>query len=114
MDEIFRIWTHGRALLDELLDFLNNFHSIIKFTSTVSDISLPFLDVLVSINIGFISTDLYCKPTDTHQYLNGKSCHPSHIKKAIPYSQALRLRRICSDRDSLVPSVATLKILRIL
>ena len=44
-----------------------------------------------------LSTDLFCKPTDTHQYLHKKSCHPWHTKKAIPYGQALRLRRICSE-----------------
>ena len=42
-------------------------------------------------------TDLFCEPTDTHQFLHKKSCHPWHTKKAIPYSQALRYRRICSE-----------------
>ena len=40
---------------------------------------------------------MFCKPTDTHQYLHKKSCHPWHTKKAIPYSQVLRYRRICSE-----------------
>ena len=30
----------------------------------------------------------------THQYLNFKSCRLPHVKKGIPYSQALSLRRI--------------------
>ena len=33
------------------------------------------------------------KPTDTHQYLEASSCHPSHCKTSIPFSQALRLNR---------------------
>ena len=46
---------------------------------------------------GKIKTDLYTKPTDTHHYLNWTSCHPCHTKGAIPYSLALRLRRIYSE-----------------
>ena len=45
---------------------------------------------------------MYTKPTDKHQYLHTKSCHPRHCKTAIPFSQALRLRRICSEQDNLV------------
>ena len=44
-------------------------------------------------------TDLYIKPTDTHQYLHASSCHVFHSKKSIPYSQALRLNRICSENS---------------
>ena len=44
-----------------------------------------------------IITDLYVKPTDTHQYLESSSYHPYHCKKSIPYSQALRLNKICSN-----------------
>ena len=48
-----------------------------------------------------IKTDLYTKPTATHQYLHATSCHPHHNKTSIPYSQALRLRRICSNDGDL-------------
>ena len=46
---------------------------------------------------GQIITDLYVKPTDTHQYLDSSSCHHHHCKKSIPYSEALHLNRICSN-----------------
>ena len=29
-------------------------------------------------------TDVYHKPVDSDQYLNSKSCHSPHVKKAIP------------------------------
>ena len=54
------------------------------------------MDIQVKIIEGTISTDLYSKPTDIHAYLSWTSCHPHGTKKGIPYSQALRLRRICS------------------
>ena len=95
--DIFMIWTEGPDNLKIFIDYLNNIHSTIKFTSSHSSTNIPFLDVSVSLtNDGSISTDLYTKPTDKHQHLLYSSCHPSHTKKAIPFSLALRLRRICS------------------
>ena len=44
-------------------------------------------------------TDVYSKPTDAHHYLDHRSCHPNHVKKGIPYGQALRLRRICDSDE---------------
>ena len=43
--------------------------------------------------------DLFVKSTDTHQYLLHTSCHPSHIRKSIPFSVALRIRCICSTSE---------------
>ena len=50
---------------------------------------------------GLIGTDLHIKPTNTHQHLRMNSCHPDHCKASIPYSQALRLFRICSEEEHL-------------
>ena len=49
---------------------------------------------------GKLHTSLYTKPTDSHLYLHYSSFHPKHQKQSLPYSQALRLRRICSDARS--------------
>ena len=46
---------------------------------------------------GVLTTDLFCKPTDTDQFFHSKPCHPWHTKKVIPYSQALKYRRICPE-----------------
>ncbi|PIK34741.1 putative rab proteins geranylgeranyltransferase component A 2 isoform X2 [Apostichopus japonicus] len=74
----------------------------IKFTSDYSHQQVNFLDVTVRKEHGSLSTDLYTKPTDTHQYLHSSSCHPRHCKSGIAYSQALRLRRICSNNSSFI------------
>ena len=36
---------------------------------------------------------------DKHQYLLKSSCHPSHTKQSIPFSMALRLRRLICSKD---------------
>ena len=41
------------------------------------------------------------KDTDTHSYLRYESAHPPSCKKGIPYSQFLRLRRICNNDQTL-------------
>ena len=81
----------------EFIDFLNSAHHSIKFTAEYSKETIHFLDVQVIKKDDRIVTDLYTKPTDTHQLLHHSSCHPSHTKRGIPYGQALRLRRICSE-----------------
>ena len=90
------IWTEGLDHLKIFVDFRNNIFPTIKFTSNHSLTNVPFLDVMVYLNNGTIETDLYTKPTDKHQHLVSSSCHPQHTKKAIPFSLALRIRRICS------------------
>ena len=100
IDDIFFLWQHGEDKLRSFIDKINKVHSTIKFTAERSKTSINFLDVTVSLIEGVIETDLYVKPTDSHQYLQSSSCHPFHCKKGIPYSQALRLNRICSETNS--------------
>jgi hypothetical protein len=100
IDDIFMIWTEGDDHLNVFINYLNNIHPTIKFTSSHSQTEIPYLDVTVSLHNGNIHTDLYTKPTDKHQHLLYSSCHPYHTKKAIPFSLALRLRRICSSDET--------------
>ena len=55
------------------------------------------LDIKVSIKGNGLRTSVHYKPTDSLSYLLHSSSHPSHVKNSIPYSQCLRLRRLCSD-----------------
>ena len=96
IDDIFMIWLGGEERLKVFMEYMNSFHRTIKFTFDWSYKQVNFLDVNVLLDNGVISTDLYSKPTDKHQYLFHTSCHPNSCKKGIPFGQALRIRRICS------------------
>ena len=98
IDDIFMIWQHGRENLTKFLEALNSCHPTIKFKAEcISADRVNFLDVDVIRSGNQLTTDLYVKSTDSHQYLHASSCHVFHSKKSIPYSQALRLNRICSE-----------------
>ena len=102
IDDIFLIWKSDQDSLINFINYLNSVAPSIKFTHEISAHSVNFLDTTVlKDNQGNISTDVYQKPTDTHPYLHWTSAHPPHLKRSIPYSQALRLRRICSSTDTL-------------
>ena len=97
IDNIFIIWTYGEDELRKFIEYLNSKHTTTKFTDETSKTSIDFLDITIRIETdNSISTTLFCKPTDSHNYLLFSSEHPRHILKGIPYSQFLRVRRICS------------------
>ena len=96
IDDIFFIWTHGEEKLQFFLADLNKYYPNINFTHESNKECINFLDLKVSLLNNKLSTDLYIKPTDRHQYLHYSSSHPDHTKKSIVYSQTLRLNRVCS------------------
>ena len=100
IDGIFFIWTESEESLEKLLEILNKLHPNLKFTYEKSKEKINFLDVVIKIKKGKIITDLYCKPTDDHQYLHYDSCDADHIKRSIIFSQTLRLK-ICSEKNDL-------------
>ncbi|KAJ8034032.1 hypothetical protein HOLleu_24446 [Holothuria leucospilota] len=85
--------------LGDLKQHVNNFHYSIKFTTESSYTQMSFLHVLVKLYHGQISTSVYHKPTDTHQFLNFHSFHSLALKKSIVYRQCVRLKRICSHSE---------------
>ena len=65
--------------------------------------------MVIKIKEGRIITDLFCKPVDSHQY-HYDSCHAGHIKMSVIFIQALRLKRICSEKNDLNVHVEDVKI----
>ena len=97
IDDCIGAISSSREELDQFITSVNSFHPALKYTWEISETSLAFLDIKVSIRGNALCTSVHYKPTDSHSYLLYSSSHPSHVKNSIPYSQFLRLRRLCSD-----------------
>lgn len=97
IDDIFFIW---KGTEEELLKFfaeINLIHPTIKFDHTFSKKTTNFLDSKVSIIGNRLSTSVFTKPTDRKAYLHSKSYHPKSTKDSIAFSQATRLKRLCTE-----------------
>ena len=114
LDDIFKIFKGTTKQLHSLFEDMNKIHPTLKFTMTHTtpekespedncgcekNNSVPFLDTELSIENGKIEIDLHRKKTHSNQYLLPSSCHPKATSKAIPYSLALRIIRICTKKD---------------
>ena len=97
IDDCIGATSSTREELTQFITAVNSFHPALKYTWEISDTSLAFLDIKISIEGNGLCTSVYYKPTDSHSYLLYSSSHPSHVKNSIPFSQFLRLRRLCSD-----------------
>ena len=97
IDDCIGAISSNREELNRFNTSVNSFHPVLKYTWEISETSLAFLDIKVSISGNGLCTSVHYKPTDSHSYLLHSSSHPSHVKNSIPYSQFLRLRRLCSD-----------------
>lgn len=111
IDDIFFTWDKTRDDFQTLINSLNSWHQTIKFEPTISDSEVNFLDTTVFIDKTdyTLHTKLFRKPTYRVQYLQYRSNHPQHVMKAIPYSQALRYKRIIDDNETLNIELNTLR-----
>ena len=109
IDDIFFIWKGTEQELLKFFSDINLVHPTIKFDYSYSRKSVNFLDSKVSILGRKLGTSVYTKPTDRKAYLHSKSYHPRTTKESIPYSQATRLKRICTERSDFLESAERLK-----
>ena len=109
IDDILCVFTEDSPLIQTMFEWLNSLHPTIKFTMDKGK-SISFLDTYLTIREdGSIRIRPYTKPTDRKQYLLPSSCHPQHIFRAIPYSQALRIIRICNNQEDTIRELKNLK-----
>ena len=101
------------------LNFLNRMHPSIKYTVENPEIinqdgknvqTLVFLSLIIHLNDdGDIWTDVFYKPTNTHEYLNYQSHHPTHVKNNIPCCLAKRIVVFTSKEDSMKKNLDDLR-----
>ncbi|XP_077977051.1 uncharacterized protein LOC144442164 [Glandiceps talaboti] len=89
IDDVRFIWLHGDQQLSDFHTHCNSIHPTLQFTMEHSTSEIAFLDTKMFIKNNELHTTVYSKPTDKHSYLLPSSCHPRHVFKSIPYSQAL-------------------------
>ena len=77
------------------IDHLTNFNSSIKYTYTISNNTVTFLDLHLTIDNNHIKPCAHFKPTDSRDYLLVSSSHPPYCKQSIPFSQLFRIKRCC-------------------
>ena len=61
--------------LERFIGFVNSFHPALKFTWEISETSVTFLDINISVQDNKLATSVHCKPTDLHNYLLYLSSH---------------------------------------
>lgn len=100
IDDVFLIFSGTVEELNQFHEFLNSRLDSIRFSLEYSMSSISFLDVKVFRSTGqVLQTTVFRKSTDKNNFLHSKSYHPPSMKKSIPYSQFLRIRRICSTDE---------------
>ncbi|XP_073433457.1 uncharacterized protein [Dendrobates tinctorius] len=100
IDDIFCVWTGDTNSLTDFVHDLNQSIPNLTFTSHSNTQSVSFLDTMITkTDSGTLTSDLYVKPTDRNSLLHWSSCHPRHVKIALPKSQHDRIDRIVSKPD---------------
>ena len=97
MDDYFGISTSTKKELKDFMQYVNDFHPSLIYTYDISDTSVNFLDISISMTQHGLATDIFYIDTDIYSYLRYESAHPPSCKKGIPYSQFKGLRRICNN-----------------
>ena len=106
-DDCFDIWTQSQDALITFTDFLNtigqnlDWKTKLKFEVKFDKKKLDLLDTSLHLMDGRLEVDLFSKSTDAHLYLLPSLNYPPNITLNIPYGVGLRLKRICSESNSL-------------
>lgn len=110
MTYLFSIIENNNNNSINILNFLNNLHPNIKFTTEEEkDGSLPFLDVRINATKEGYKTTMYRKKTFTGVYLNWTSLTSKKYKLSLIYTLMDRIWKICSDNKARDIEVRRLK-----
>ena len=102
IDDVFGIWNFTD---DTSYAMWISFQQDLSFgtlhwTVNEPDLRCTFLDVIVSLSNGTISTTIHEKDLNLHLYLPPSSCHPPGVLKGLIYGSFHRILRLTSKRPA--------------
>lgn len=100
IDDIFMVWHDSPEELNHFVDHMNSVHPTIKFTKTVSNDEITYLDLDIYLQSNTIQTKTHFKTTNTFTYLHGKSNHPPSTFKGVTKGENIRILRNTSDENT--------------
>ena len=110
LGDIYCIWADSIEI-NESFKYLNCFRPAIKSTMDHFSDRIKFLDVLVMKKDQQLKADFYLsKMVDINIFTKHQSCHRHISKRSIPFGQAIRLKRIISNKDALIQRLNDLEI----
>ena len=105
IDDIFGIWlphpnpqTNAR-LWEEFTDSMNNYPGLTWEFNDPSD-KVNFMDLMIAIKNGAISTSLFEKPLNLHLYIPPHSAHPPGLLPGNVHSTLFQSFTLCWDHDN--------------
>ncbi|XP_077105060.1 uncharacterized protein LOC143759233 isoform X2 [Ranitomeya variabilis] len=84
IDDVLFLWTGTLEECKKFVADLNTNSLNIHLTSTISESTVDFLDIKLTIKENRVSSCLYRKKTATNNLLHYSSFHPTHLKNGIP------------------------------
>ena len=100
IDGLFFIQTGSENELQQFISKINEVHPSITFDFDYSKTQTYFLHIITKLSAEKLLTTLYREEIDRQPSLHRKSKHLETLKRSIPYSQALRLKRICTTKKN--------------
>eukprot|EP00079_Xenopus_tropicalis_P032370 XP_017946141.1 PREDICTED: uncharacterized protein LOC108645441 [Xenopus tropicalis] len=97
IDDIIIIWSGTDEQFNDFIKHINTNNYNLQFTSEIHHTSINFLDITLSTFNHSVTSTIFRKECSANTLLEATSCHPRHSILNIPYSQFLRIRRICSE-----------------
>ena len=74
IDDCFGATSCSRRVLDQFIEFLNSFHPALDFTWEISESSVTFLDINVSVNDSGLATTVHYTVVDRSRLIHTFAC----------------------------------------
>ncbi|KAK8740727.1 hypothetical protein OTU49_002677 [Cherax quadricarinatus] len=111
IEDIICIIPGAEPEVQRTLTWLNGVNRALRFTFEMEEKELPFLNTKVYLDAKCcLQTKTYYKPSHTHQFLLWTSAHPTSLRRSLPYSMALRIKRICSETTECSYNIGHLRV----